>query len=842
MTTHPLPPRESLTPMMQQWHDCKTEAKEILLLFRMGDFYEAFYQDAINLAEACDLTLTKRSEIPMSGIPHHQLETYLDRLIAKGLSVAVAEQTTLPKKGEGLVERKIVRTHTPGTLISSSLLSDKTYNVLLAISHCKGTWGIAFADVTTDRLFTGEFHDERTLIDELCRIRPVEIIIKEGLVEAKPTLFDELALSFGPVISALPRGDFDPKAAEKNVLRHFKVDTLDGFGLCGFEAATSAIWALLRYAKLNLAMPLEHIKMVKKLKSSGFMTMDRITQKNLELTTSLSPFGKGATLFEHIDYTSTPMGARKLRSWLLRPLCNVEKIIERQEAVEEFIRERLNSETLIKHLSQIKDLERLAMRAESKCASPKDLVSLKVSLWQLEPILNGLDAFTSSLLKRLAKSLFNFTDLCAHIDSALVNDPPWRLSDGGLFKSGFNAQLDKLSHLQKNASEFLVAYENRLREETGLKKLKVGYNRVFGYYIELSRLNASQVPPNFIRKQTLANSERFITEELKDFEERITHAEEKKAKLEASLFYQLREDIALYASKISQSAKALGQIDSLISLATLAVKGRYCRPEIDASNSIDITSGRHPVVEASSRTERFIPNDTHLSDKEKMALITGPNMGGKSTYLRQVALIMVLAQMGSFVPATKARLGLIDRLFTRIGASDDLTRGQSTFMVEMAETANILNNASERSLIVLDEIGRGTSTCDGIAIAKATSERLLSLFPNGPKVLFATHFFELTDLEHSFPSVKNYHVAVDESEGSIVFLRKIARGVCDKSYGVHVAKIAGVPEPVVKRAEEILKELEDKNSKSDKRAAKQRIKKEPDQSLAPTLFELKPYS
>lgn len=817
------------------------EAKDILLLFRMGDFYEAFYQDAVDLAETCDLTLTKRSEIPMSGIPHHQLETYLDRLIAKGKSVAVAEQTTLPKKGEGLVERKIVRTHTPGTLISSSLLSDKAYNVLLALCQNKGVWGIAFADVTTDSLFTCEFHDERALIDELCRIQPVEIIVKEGLLESRPALFDELALSFAPTLSKAPRADFESKAAEKNVLRHFNVDTLDGFGLSGSTSATAAIWALLRYAKLNLSMPLGHIKTVKKLKSSGFMTMDRITQKNLELVTSLSPFTKGATLFDHIDYTLTPMGARKLKSWLLRPLCNIDKICERQEAVEELILKRLDSETLIKHLKQIKDLERLAMRADSKCASPKDLVSLKVSLWQLAPILKGLSAFSSPLIKRLSSNLFDFNDLCALIDSALVNDPPWRLSDGGLFKTGFSEELDALSNLQKNASEFLVDYESRLREETGLKKLKVGYNRVFGYYIELSRLNSSDAPAYFIRKQTLANSERFITDELKTFEEKITHAEEKKAKLEAALFYQLREDVALYASKVSNSAKALGQIDSLLSLATLAIKGRYCRPEIDASYSIEITSGRHPVVEASSRTERFIPNDTHLSKSDKMALITGPNMGGKSTYLRQVALIQVLAQMGSFVPATKARLGLIDRLFTRIGASDDLSRGQSTFMVEMAETANILNNASERSLIVLDEIGRGTSTCDGIAIAKATSERLLTLFANGPKVLFATHFFELTDLEKSFSSVKNYHVAVDESAEAVVFLRKIARGVCDKSYGVHVAKIAGVPEPVVKRAEEILRELEDKSASGHKKPSKARSKKEPDQTHAPTLFELKPF-
>jgi len=839
------PERASLTPMMQQWYDCKLEAKEALLLFRMGDFYEAFYKDAEDLASSASLTLTKRADTPMSGIPYHQLENYLDKLIIKGFKVAIAEQIGEAKKGEGLVERKVIRTHTPGTLISSSLIQDKAYNTLAALFYDKAQWGLAYTDVTTDTLYVTSVDNDKALLDELVRLQPVEIVLPKKILDSKSSLFDELKLSFSPAFSAVEPYTFDHRSASSALLKQFHTQSLDGFGLRHMQEAISAAGALLTFIQEKLLSPLKHLKHLKHEPIQGHLAIDRITRRNLELFEPLHTSSKGSTLYELIDRTSTPMGARTLRAYLAKPLLDIQKISARSSAVATFMEKRLESETIREYLSLIKDLERLSSRICSGYANPKDLVSLKVSLWQIAPIQKELAAFSNPLIESLAQEICDMDSVTSLIDCALVDDPPWRLSDGGLFKSGYHKELDELALLYSNGSAYLAEYEQSLREKTGIKKLRIGYNRVFGYYIEVSRGQAELMPDSFIRKQTLANAERFISPELKSYEDKILSAEEKKSKLESSLFLELREKVASFTDEISKTSHSLGHIDTLLSLAKIAFEGRFCRPEVDTSFDIEIISGRHPVIEAAKRSERFIPNDTYLSDKKtKMAVITGPNMGGKSTYIRQVALITILAQIGSFVPASHARIGIVDRLFSRIGASDDLTRGQSTFMVEMAETANILNNATERSLIILDEIGRGTSTCDGIAIAQAACERLITFYPKGPKTLFATHFFELTDLEKTYPGVKNFHVAVDERSETIVFLRKIVEGTCDKSYGIHVAEIAGVPEAVVKRAKEILKQLESKTpsllpTSASKVARPKKLAKDSLDQM--TLFDLKPF-
>ena len=779
--------------MMSQWYECKKQAPGAVLLFRLGDFYEAFEDDAILLAKELELVLTKRQETPMAGIPAHTCEAYIDRLVSKGYRVAVAEQMEDPKAVKGIVKREIVRMVTPGSVINSTLLSDKSNNFIACLSQINSTYGLAILDLTTADFRVMEFQESQDLIDELGRFSPKELIVSEKCWKHLANNLEELGVS-----STLVREEyhFDHQFACEGLSKHFHVHTLDGFGLKGMLAAINAAGALMTYVKDDLNLNFSHIKSIHPHHLSKYMTLDRITQRHLELVEPLHE--KGKTLLKILDETATPMGGRLLREWLLHPLLSVDEIKLRQDHIEKF----LNAQTmdLKKHLKEVRDLQRLIMRIETGYANPRDLAGLRFSLEPLPSI--------SQLLQKLGmQGLPDLSELTKKIAGAIVDAPPLRLSDGGIFKSGYHFELDELKTLKSDSQVWLASYQTKLREEVKIKTLKVGYTQAFGYYIEVSRGQSEKMPLSFQRRQTLINTERYISPELKEFEHKILTAEDKIAFLENKLFQELRQEIAQFAESIRQAAKWIAEIDVYLSLAEVAQEHKYTRPIVDNSDLLKIEDGRHSVIEASLERETFIPNDVSFNELERLLVITGPNMAGKSTYIRQVALIVLLAQMGSFVPAKQAHIGIVDKLFTRIGASDDLSRGQSTFMVEMSETANILNNATSKSLVILDEIGRGTSTYDGIAIAWSVAEYLLTTKNKRAKTLFATHYFELTRLEEEIPGAVNYNVAVHESDKGIVFLRKIVKGGTDKSYGIHVAKLAGLPPAVIKKAQEMLAKL-----------------------------------
>lgn len=785
----------TVTPMMSQWHACKKQAQGALLLFRLGDFYEAFEDDAVVLAKELDLVLTKRQETPMAGIPAHTCETYVDRLVAKGFRVAIAEQMEDPKDVKGIVKREIVRLITPGSVINSSLLNDKSNNFMACLSQVNSIYGLAILDLTTADFRVMEFHDDQELMDELGRLGPKEIIISEKCWKHLGFALEDLNIS-----SILVREEwhFDHQFAYDSLVKHFHVHTLDGFGLKGMTAAINAAGALMTYVKDDLNLNFSHIKTIHPHHLSKYMTLDRITQRHLELIEPLHD--KGKTLLKLLDETATPMGGRLLKEWLLHPLLSIDEIKVRQNHVEKFFQASDPSSVLRKHLKEVRDLERLIMRIETGYATPRDLAGLRFSLEPLPEI--------SKCLAQLGiASLPDLSILTQKIANAIVDTPPLRLSDGGIFKPGYDPELDALKALKSESQTWLASYQTKLREQVQIKTLKVGYTQAFGYYIEVSRGQSEKMPLSFQRRQTLVNTERYISPELKEFEHKILTAEDKIAFLENRLFQELRKAIAEFSEAIRSAAKWIAEVDVFAGLAQVAREYKYIRPVVDNSDLLKIEEGRHSVIEASLERETFIPNDVHFNELERLLVITGPNMAGKSTYIRQVALIVLLAQIGSFVPAKSAQVGIIDKLFTRIGASDDLSRGQSTFMVEMSETANILNNATSRSLVILDEIGRGTSTYDGIAIAWSVAEYLLTQKEKRAKTLFATHYFELTRLEEEIPGAVNYNVAVHESDKGIVFLRKIIKGGTDKSYGIHVAKLAGLPAPVIKKAQEMLNKL-----------------------------------
>lgn len=781
--------------MMSQWYACKKEAQGALLLFRLGDFYEAFEDDALVLAKELDLVLTKRQETPMAGIPAHTCETYIDRLVSRGFRVAIAEQMEDPKEVKGIVKREIVRLVTPGSVINSSLLNDKSHNFLACLAQVNSIYGLAILDLTTADFRVMEFQEDQELLDELGRLSPKEIVVSEKCFKHLSSALEELRIS-----STLVREEwhFDHQFAYDSLVKHFHVHTLDGFGLKGMTAAINAAGALMTYVKDDLNLNFSHIKTIHPHHLSKYMALDRITQRHLELVDPLHD--KGKTLLQLLDETETPMGGRLLKEWLLHPLLSVDEIQTRQDHVEKFFRASEQSSILRKSLKEVRDLQRLIMRIETGYATPRDLAGLRFSL---EP----LPEISKILVQLNMTGLTDFSALTQKIGNALVDAPPLRLSDGGIFKPGYDPELDALKTLQSDSQTWLASYQTKLREEVHIKTLKVGYTQAFGYYIEVSRGQSEKMPLSFQRRQTLVNTERYISPELKEFEHRILTAEDKITFLENRLFQELRKEIAEFAEAIRTAAKWIAEIDVYLTLAEVAREHRYTRPLVDNSDSLHIEEGRHPVIEASLERETFIPNDVQFDPHQRLLVITGPNMAGKSTYIRQVALIALLAQLGSFVPAKSARVGVIDKLFTRIGASDDLSRGQSTFMVEMSETANILNNATSRSLVILDEIGRGTSTYDGIAIAWSVANYLLTEKGKQAKTLFATHYFELTQLEEEVPGAVNYNVAVHESEKGIVFLRKIVKGGTDKSYGIHVAKLAGLPSVVVKKAQEMLDKL-----------------------------------
>lgn len=812
------------TPMMAQWNDCKSQAKDALLFFRLGDFYEAFYKDAEVMAKEVGLTLTARQGIPMCGVPFHTAEVYIDKLVAKGFKVAIAEQMEDPKQVKGIVKREIARIVTPGTLVNSQLLSDKKNNFFASLVQVGSSFGLSFIDLSTGEFHAIELDREQDLIDELFRLRPAEFLVGEKFKKTYPLFFKELSHSFPFIVNE--KDPLDIRFAREVLNCQFQVQSLDGFGLKGQNVAISAAGTLLLYLKEEMNLNCDHILSIQTESLSHYMGLDRSSLRNLELSESMIDGSSKNTLLDILDLTCTPMGGRVLRHWIKHPLLSCTEITARQDAIAIFLSHEKQKKELRRLLQSVRDLERLIMKIGARYATPRDLFALGMSL-------SHLPEFFSTI-----SSLYDCPDLKAieiieplykKIVASLNENPPLRIGEGNIFKEGVHPELDHLRNLSKESTSYLARYQNTLREQTGIKTLKVGFTKAFGYYIEVSRLQSEKIPPSFQRRQTLVSGERFITEELKQFEHQVLSAEERSKALESEIFEQLRIETAKEAHAINQIAKAIGKIDALLSLAQVAYEKRLVRPVIDESNKLEIQEGRHPIVEHVVGSASFIANDTILNEKEQMMLITGPNMAGKSTYIRQVALIVILAQMGSFVPAKSAHIGIIDKVFSRIGASDDLARGQSTFMVEMSETANILKNATSRSLVLLDEIGRGTSTYDGISIAWAVAEYLLTTQKKQAKTLFATHYWELTKLSVAFSHAVNFQTAVQEIPSGIVFLRKIIRGGTDKSYGIHVAKLAGIPNRAIKRAEEMLKELETKQ-------AKEKVKSEEQLSLfAPVL-------
>ncbi len=826
------------SPMMAQWHACKQQAKDAVLLFRMGDFYEAFYDDAVLLSQELELTLTKRQGIPMAGVPCHTCESYIDKLVSKGFRVAIDEQMENPAQAKGLVKRGLSRIVTPGTTISSSLIPDKANNFFVSINQVGSLFGLAVLDLTTAEFRAAEFLNERDLLDEIHRIHPAEILIPEKFFAKNPALFTELNQTFHPLLSQLEDWKFDHQLAYNYLVNHFKVHSLDGFGLKGLVASINAAGALLAYLKDGLCQTIDHIQTLETYSSANFMTIDAMSLRNLELTESLRDGSRRNTLLNVVDVTKTAMGGRLMRQWVKQPLLSIESIISRQDAVESLLNTPKAIEKLSELLSSIRDLERLMMRVSTPHTSPRDLLGLSTSLDVLPALQNLLQYLNGALFKEMSGQITPLPQLVHLIRSAIVDEPPARLSDGAVFREGYHRELDELRAISLDSKTWMTNYQAQIREQTGIKTLKVGFNRMFGYYIEVSRGQADRMPGSFQRKQTLVNAERYITPELKDYEHKVLTAEERMAGIEAELFLALKQEVMKYSTPILRMAHHIANLDCLNSLAEVAKQNHYVRPTLDNSSQIHIVEGRHPVIETSNSTERFIPNDTILDDQQnRMLIITGPNMAGKSTYIRQVALIVIMAQMGSYVPAKQVQMGMVDKIFTRIGASDDLSRGQSTFMVEMTETAHILNHATSRSLVILDEIGRGTSTYDGISIAWAVAEYLLTAENKTAKTLFATHYWELTKLEEKHPGAVNYRVAVQECEDQIVFLRKIVRGGTDKSYGINVARLAGMPPWVISRAHEILVHLEE-NANRKSAFAPEKPKKLPPVKPKPSNYQL----
>lgn len=797
------------SPMMAQWQECKEEAPDALLFFRLGDFYEAFYEDAVICSKELELTLTKRQTVPMSGVPSHTLDGYVDKLVSKGYKVAIAEQVEEAKEAKGLVKRAIVRIVTPGTLIDSSLLQEKSNNYIASIIEVGKQFGLAFFDVSCADCRVIEMATLEEAFSEIYRFYPKEVISSRKMHEKYPEFFKDLKTNLSCMIDFIENWRFDHELCVGFLTRLFHVRSLEGFGLKGHIASINAAGALLSHIKETLHTPLGQVQSLLPYSKDAILSIDKTTLRNLDLFQHGNTNSKKCTLLFVLDHTETPMGARLLKRWILEPLLALDAINERHDAIEELLISKIE---LQKQLCIVRDLERLIVKI-GNIPSPRDVAALKVSLEPLSRIKKTLTALKSSFFVTHSNNIDNFDSLIQLIDEAIVEEPPLRTSEGGIFKTGYSEELDLLRALAFESKEWVAKYQHSLREATGIKTLRVSFTRGSGFYIEVSKGQADKIPSSFHRRQTLTNAERYMTPDLKEFEEKILSAEEKIVVLESSLFKTVKDKICTYTESILKSASSLAHIDCLTSLSIASLKYRYVRPKMDLGQTLEIIEGRHPVIEASSLEEKFIPNDTLLDDElNRLMLITGPNMAGKSTYIRQVALIVIMAQMGSFVPAKHAHIGIIDKVFTRIGASDDLSKGQSTFMVEMIETAAILHHATSKSLVILDEIGRGTSTYDGISLAWSIAEFLLTTSGKMAKTLFATHYWELTKLEEKLPGAVNFNVAVHEKGDQILFLRKIIKGGTDKSYGIHVARLAGLPLRVVQRAQEILQHLEENSN------------------------------
>ncbi len=791
-----------LTPLMKQYHDIKRSYPDTIVFFRLGDFYEMFGQDAIVASKVMQITLTSRDKgkegaMPMCGIPYFAAETYISKLIKASHKVAVCEQVEDPKEAKGIVRREVVKVYTPGTFLPDD---PKENNYILGFSLKENIFGIAVSDITTGEFLIYESCEN--LEDEISRFNPKEILYPSSL-KNNPSIKNSLD---GFYLTHYDDWYFDYIEAYRKLLKHFKVTSLEGFGCEGMVVAISAAGALLNYLE-ETQKYLPSFKKISVLKLKSHMLLDAVSQKNLEIIKSIRDGEKECSLLWAVDETLTPMGGRLLRSWLLNPLLDVEEIRQRHDAVDSL---KCDSGILSKirsFLKGISDIERLTLRIDSETANARDLLSLKNSLEMMPEFKILLQGYNNKKFKFLSEQIKEFPDIKSLIGQAITDSPPLSLKDGGLIKKGFDPEIDKLREVSGSGKDFIASLQERERQRTGISSLKVGYNRVFGYFIEVTKPNLSQVPADYIRKQTLVSSERYITPELKEYETTVLGAEDKLKTIEYEVFAGIRNDVSKESEGLQKTSLAIAELDALHSFAYIANKHNYERPVVDDGDVIQISDGRHPVLERLSLGEKFIPNDVLIDTSSRnILIITGPNMAGKSTFMRQVALIVLMAQVGSFVPAKNANIGVVDRIFTRIGASDVLTKGQSTFMVEMIETASILNNATRKSLILLDEVGRGTSTFDGISIAWAVAEYIVKNLK--ARTLFATHFHELTELALCFEEIKNLNVAVKEWGDEIIFLRKIEEGFADKSYGIQVARLAGLPEDTLKRAKEILSNLE----------------------------------
>ena len=804
----------ALSPMMQEYVKTKEQYKDCILFYRLGDFYEMFFQDALTVTKELELTLTGKDcgleeRVPMCGVPFHAAEAYINRLIEKGYKVAICEQVEDPKKAKGLVKREVIRVVTPGTTLDAASLDESRNNYLMSVVATEGRFGCAIADITTGDCFLTEVDKPQKLLDEINKFVPAEIICNDAFFMSGVDT-EDLKNRLGICVFPLDAWYFDDGLCKRTLMEHFHVNALEGLGIQDYDSGVIASGALFLYLQETQKSALSHMAGIRPYAAEKFMLIDSSSRRNLELVETLREKNKRGSLLWVLDKTKTAMGARTLRSYVEQPLIDAEKINERLEALEELNQSPMLRDEIREYLNPVYDLERLISRISYQSANPRDLIAFSSSLEMLPYIRQIIKDFNSPLLTKICEDMDPLEDIAQLIRSAIVEEPPLAQKDGGIIREGYNSDVDKFRRSRTDGKKWLTELEARERERTGIKNLKIKYNRVFGYSLEVTNSFKDLVPENYIRKQTLTNAERYITQELKDLEDMILGAEDKLYALEYELFCNVRDKVGAEVVRIQKTAKAVAALDVFASLALVAQRNNFVRPKINENGVLDIKNGRHPVVEQMIENDMFIANDTYLDNqKKRISIITGPNMAGKSTYMRQTALIVLMAQIGSFVPAEKANIGIVDRIFTRVGASDDLASGQSTFMVEMTEVANILRNATSRSLLILDEIGRGTSTFDGLAIAWAVIEHISDTKLCGAKTLFATHYHELTELEGKIPGVNNYCIAVKEKGDDIVFLRKIVKGGADKSYGIQVARLAGVPDPVIRRAKELVEELSD---------------------------------
>ena len=818
------------SPMMQKYFETKKQYEDCIVFYRLGDFYEMFFDDALTASRELEITLTGRDcgqaeRAPMCGVPHHAAESYIAKLIAKGYKVAICEQLTDPKTTKGMVERDVIRVVTPGTIVESNMLEERKNNYIMSIFKTGIYFGISLCDVSTGEFYSSEVKQTNNfamVLDEIARFNPAELVVNSMMYDCREEM-DKIKERFDIYVTKFGDEFFSNDCSE--LKEKFSIQDPANNPIEDIEERTIAVAsinALLEYLTQTQKTSLEHINKITIYNISKYMSLDINARRNLELTEKLRDKSKKGTLLWVLDKTSTSMGGRMLRRWLNDPLIDVLEINKRLNAVKELKEEIMIRGDIIDSLKKVYDIERLAGKMAYGNANARDMISLKSSLAKLPEVKKALSNCKSDYLKELYENLDELQDIYDLIEKAIVDEPPISIKEGGIIKLGYNDEIDELKRATTEGKNWIIKIEAEEREKTGIKNLKVGFNKVFGYYIEVTKSFLSQVPDRFIRKQTLTNAERYITEELKEIENKVLGAEEKVVNLEYNAFTEVREEISRNIKRLQTSSTIVATLDVLTSFAQVAEDMNYCMPEVKQNGIIDIKDGRHPVIEKMLPTGSFVENDTYLDkDENRLAIITGPNMAGKSTYMRQVALITLMAQVGSFVPATSAKIGAVDKIFTRVGASDDLSMGQSTFMVEMMEVATILKEATSNSLVILDEIGRGTSTYDGLSIAWAVADFIANKEKCGAKTLFATHYHELTELENKLEGVKNYQIAVKEKGEDIIFLRKILKGGTDESYGIHVAKLAGVPKDVTQKANEILKTLERKSILRDKKQEKQ---------------------